>query len=166
MRSFQSKSCGLDGRDAAALWAFSNLLRTLDCSFWPMNLSTDAQQQSLVRRELLADVGASDVHDGRRVVGRHVVENEVANHLARLLRPDRRDVVAVEHDEVDAPLEVPLVGEHVGIDDVVAMEQRIGALERDVDERECVPTSAACRLRGQREVFTFEVADDRCRVRR
>ena len=50
-------------------------------------------------------------------------------------RPREVGVQVVEHEQVDAPLDV-VVGLHVRLDRPVGEERPLGALDRDVDQRE------------------------------
>ena len=52
------------------------------------------------------------------------------------LRAQRRGVQVVEHDQVDAAVGALQVGAHVRLDRLRRKQRALGALDRDVDERE------------------------------
>jgi hypothetical protein len=87
--------------------------------------------------ELLAGIRpAAGVHHRGQVVGADVAFDEHPGRQLDALRAQRRGVQVVQHDHVDAPVGALQVGAHVGLDRLGCEHRTLGALDRDVDERE------------------------------
>ena len=68
-----------------------------------MNLSIEASEQTAIAREFLGAIApAARVHDGRRVVGRKMLLDELAGGPDDVLRTKRAGAHVVEHDHIEA----------------------------------------------------------------
>ena len=95
------------------------------------------QRQRPVAREVLHPLPvARRVHDRDDVVGADVALDEQPGGRAGPRRPAEPRVEIIDHEDEDAPLERPAVRDHVGRNRGLRVERRIGALDRDVDDRE------------------------------
>ena len=125
-----------------------------------MRLVDRRQQQPLVARELLVGVARpGGVHDGHQVVGAEAPLDELLRRGLDALRAAEPRMQIVDDHDVDAAVERTLVGLHVRLDRRVREERPVGALDRDVDEREGVD-----RLRlpvlEHLKVFLLQIADE------
>ena len=93
------------------------------------------EQQPRVVGEVLRGVRPAGVDDRGEIVGAEVLLDEAARGGLHARRPREVGVHVVEHDQIDAALEM-LVGLHVRLDRLAGEQRPLGALDRNVDERE------------------------------
>ena len=79
------------------------------------------EQAAILREVLRCAQQAAGHDDGRLIVGTELLEHEAAREIAHVLAAQRRDVVVVEHDQVQPAVEHLLVDRDVGLD-----RQRLG----------------------------------------
>ena len=126
----------------------------------PRRLLDGRDKQPLVVREFLARfVWACGVRNRHEIVGAEPLLNELLRGRFGPLQVKRVGVQVIDHHDVDASLEGPLIGSDVGLDRLACEERTVVFFDRDVDQRE-IGDRLPLTVLGHLEVAFFQIANE------